>query len=256
MAVLYAILFALCANLLQQAKCVNVSTTKGVVAGYRADFGTDMSQTYYGSADVFLGIPYAAPPVGPLRFKPPQSSTAWNSLLNATSFESYKQCPQLNSFISNPQGSSEDCLYLNVFSPNVSSLVKYPVMVWIHGGALVSGNAQFFGIKGTVRNLVSRGVVVVTLQYRLGLLGFFTTGTSDFPANLGMLDQVMALQWVKQEISAFGGDPSQVTIFGESAGGASVSAHTYSPLSKGLFQKAIMQSGVTLMELDGTHGYT
>ena len=128
-------------------------------------------------------------------------------------------------------------------------------MFWIHGGALVTGSAEAYAPvppMGVVRNFISRGVVVVTHQYRLGLLGFFTTGTSDFPPNLGMLDQVEAMRFVRDEISNFGGDPSKITIFGQSAGAGSVSAHTYSPLSRGLFQQAIMESGAVWTSLDHT----
>ncbi|TMS35381.1 hypothetical protein L596_002796 [Steinernema carpocapsae] len=150
----------------------------------------------------------------------------------------------------------EDCLYLNIFSPNVSSTYKYPVMLWIHGGGMKNGYTGQYGIKGAVRNLVSRGVVVVSIQYRIGTLGFFTTFTDDFPANLGMLDQVEALHFIQEEIANFGGDPYRVTIFGQSAGGASVSAHLYSPLSQGLFQQGIMESGTILTCFDGSLGFS
>ncbi|GMT36013.1 hypothetical protein PFISCL1PPCAC_27310, partial [Pristionchus fissidentatus] len=150
---------------------------------------------------------------------------------------------------------SEDCLTLNVFTPDVSSTFKYPVMVYIHGGGLMYGCADEYPYDGAVVNLVNRGVVVVTIQYRLSMLGFFTTMTDDFPANLGMLDQVEALRWVKDQISHFGGDPYRITLFGQSAGGASVSAHTYSPISQDLFQQAIMESGVALTTFEGSLGY-
>jgi carboxylesterase type B len=143
--------------------------------------------------------------------------------------------------------------FFEIFSKfQASSTTKYPVMFWIHGGALVGGSAQFYAPEGAVRNLVSRGVVVVTIQYRLGLLGFFSTGTSTFPGNYGMLDQVEAMKFVQEEISNFGGDPNKITIFGESAGGGSVSAHTYSPLSRGLFQQMIAESGAVWTSLDHT----
>lgn len=107
-------------------------------------------------------------------------------------------------------------------------------MVWIHGGGFVQGDSVIYSpTNGVIANLVNRGVVFVGVQYRLGMFGFFTTHTEDYPANVGMLDQVMALQWVQKEIVNFGGDPTKVTIYGESAGGCSVSMHTYSPLSKG-----------------------
>uniref|UniRef100_A0A914EPY9 Carboxylic ester hydrolase n=1 Tax=Acrobeloides nanus TaxID=290746 RepID=A0A914EPY9_9BILA len=128
-------------------------------------------------------------------------------------------------------------------------------MIWIHGGFFKSGSAQEFPEMGAVRNLVSRGVVIVSIQYRLGVLGFLTTFTNDFIPNLGLLDQVEAIKWVKEEIVNFGGDPYRITLFGESAGSASVSAHTYSPLSQNLFQQAILESGTALTCFDGALGY-
>ncbi|VDM51449.1 unnamed protein product [Toxocara canis] len=127
-------------------------------------------------------------------------------------------------------------------------------MLWIHGGSLKDGSAREWGKEGVVRNLVSRGVVVVIIQYRLGTLGFFTTMSDEFPPNLGMLDQVEAIKFVVAQISYFGGDPYRLTLFGQSAGAASVSAHTYSPLSQNLFQQAIMESGTIMTCLNGTLG--
>ena len=109
---------------------------------------------------------------------------------------------------------------------------KYPVMLWIHGGALKMGSARDYETEGIIRNFVSKGVVVVSIQYRLGMLGFFTTFTEDFPPNRGMLDQVEAIKFVTEEITNFGGNPYAITLFGQSAGAASVSAHTLSPLSQ------------------------
>ncbi|XP_061450123.1 fatty acyl-CoA hydrolase precursor, medium chain-like isoform X2 [Rhineura floridana] len=134
---------------------------------------------------------------------------------------------------------SEDCLYLNVFTPEMKA--RLPVMVWIHGGALVFGGASLY--DGSALSAYEN-VVVVVIQYRLGLPGFFSTGTNDARGNWGLLDQVAALQWVQENIALFGGDPSSVTIFGESAGGVSVGAQILSPLSKGLFHRAISESGV------------
>uniref|UniRef100_A0A914RXF1 Carboxylic ester hydrolase n=1 Tax=Parascaris equorum TaxID=6256 RepID=A0A914RXF1_PAREQ len=136
----------------------------------------------------------------------------------------------------------------------IQTVQPYPVMIWIHGGALKDGSAEQWGVEGVVRNLVSRDVVVVIIQYRLGTLGFFTTMNSEFPANLGMLDQVEAIKFVVAHIKNFGGDPNRLTLFGESAGAASVSAHTYSPLSQHLFQQAIMQSGTVMICLNGVLG--
>ncbi|VDK19512.1 unnamed protein product [Anisakis simplex] len=131
---------------------------------------------------------------------------------------------------------------------------KLPVMLWIHGGSLRDGSARQWGIGGVVRNLVTRGVVVVIIQYRLGTLGFFTTMNDEFPPNLGMLDQVEAIKFVVAHIHHFGGDPKRLTLFGQSAGAASVSAHTYSPLSQHLFQNAILESGTIMTCLNGVFG--
>ena len=187
--------------------------------------------------------------------------------MNATKFRD--ACPQLN-YDLHGLNMSEDCLYLNIFTPNATSTYKYPVMIYIHGGSLLSGHAAEYPVSGIIRNLVSRGVVVVTLQYRLGLLGFFTTRTSEFPANLGSLDQVEAIKFVVDEIKNFGGNPYAITLFGQSAGSASVSAHLFSPVSQSsfifieiqiyhscldLFQQAIMESGSIFTCLDGAMGF-
>ncbi|XP_062395042.1 fatty acyl-CoA hydrolase precursor, medium chain-like isoform X3 [Sardina pilchardus] len=142
---------------------------------------------------------------------------------------------------------SEDCLYLNIYTPaKPAEDAKLPVMVWIHGGALVMGSASFYDGSALA---AYQNVVVVLIQYRLGLLGFFSTGDDNAPGNMGLLDQVAALQWVQENIQSFGGDPSSVTIFGESAGGVSVSLQILSPLSTGLFHRAIAESGTAAMDL-------
>lgn len=142
-----------------------------------------------------------------------------------------------------PLRGSEDCLYLNVYTPELKPDKPLPVMVWIHGGGFMSGsgNDDLYGPEFLVR----QGVILVTFNYRLEVLGFLCLDTEDVPGNAGMKDQVAALKWVNKNISRFGGDPDNVTIFGESAGGASVSHHLVSPMSKGLFKRAIAQSGVT-----------
>ena len=198
----------------------------------------------------FLGIPYAAPPVGELRFKPPQPISAWKpSTYNASYFRSICMQPGDYNILFWPNflhPDSEDCLYLNVYTPrrNGSSGAgdSYPVMVYIHGGGYEVGTPVIS--PGDVIPLW--GVVLVTIQYRLGPFGFVTTGDPVAPGNYGMLDQVEALKWVQENIKDFGGNPSSVTIFGESAGGASVGLHVLSPLSKGLFHRAIAISGVEL----------
>jgi para-nitrobenzyl esterase len=191
----------------------------------------------------FLGIPYAAAPVGGLRWRPPRRHPAWTGVRGAKAFHS--SCPQVPSLLWQPS-TDEDCLFLNVFTPLAANAGSgYPVMVWIHGGGLVSGESSDYLPAG----LVARGVVVVTLNYRLGVLGFLahpslTAESLDHASgNYGLLDQQFALRWVQQNIGRFGGDPRNVTIFGESAGGLSVHAQLASPRAHGLFQRAIVQSG-------------
>ena len=203
--------------------------------------------TDYGRA--FLGIPYAAPPVGELRWQAPQPVQPWGALLDATELES--SCPQ------NPgpfglASTDEDCLYLNVYTPPVSTpppAQGLPVMVWLHPGAFLVGDSG-----GQIPSeLVGRGVVVVTLNYRLGVLGWLSHPqlTAESPdatsGNYGLQDQQAALRWVQNNIEQFGGDPDNVTIFGESAGGVSVHAHMVSEDSAGLFHRAIIQSGAYAM---------
>ncbi|XP_075833369.1 acylcarnitine hydrolase-like [Microtus pennsylvanicus] len=202
----------------------------------------------------FLGIPFAKPPVGPLRFAPPEAPEPWSGVRDGTSHPA--MCLQ-NLEILNSEGltdmkltlphisMSEDCLYLNIYTPaHAHEGSNLPVMVWIHGGALVLGMASTY--DGSIL-AATEDVVVVTIQYRLGVLGFFSTGDQHARGNWGYLDQVAALRWVQQNIAHFGGNPDLVTIFGESAGGTSVSSLVVSPMSKGLFHRAIMQSGVALL---------
>ena len=195
---------------------------------------------------VFRGIPFAAPPIGGLRFKAPQPVEPWEGIQEATAFGPISlQAPNemLEGLLpppETPQPQSEDCLYLNVWTPGLDDVAR-PVMVWIHGGAFTIGSGSEDYYNGA--NLATRGdVVIVTINYRLGALGFL-----NLPAlgetNFGMRDQVAALKWVQANIANFGGDPDNVTIFGESAGGMSVASLMASPEAAGLFQKAIPQSG-------------
>lgn len=193
---------------------------------------------------VFKGIPYAAPPVGTLRWKPPQAVTPWSAGLNCTNFG--PSCPQPPS--GTPMGiTSEDCLYLNVWTPATNSAAGLPVMVWIHGGGWTWGSGSMAEYDGAV--LAQKGVVFVNFNYRLGPFGFLVhpllsrESPRGVSGNYGLLDQIAALQWVQRNISAFGGDPGRVTIFGESAGSMSVARHLICPLSTGLFQRAISESG-------------
>jgi carboxylesterase type B len=185
----------------------------------------------------FWGIRFGKAPTGDRRFAEPEAEDDWQGQKDA--LQKGKTCIQSPG--ANPD-QSEDCLFLNVFTPSVNG--SAPVMVWIHGGGYVEGNAFEYGSDGST--LAARGVVVVTLNYRLNAFGFMSTGDDVVPGNYGMLDQVLALKWVQKNIHAFGGDPGAVTIFGVSAGSGSVSLQLLSPLSKGLFHRAIMESGSSL----------
>lgn len=199
---------------------------------------------------VFKGIPYARPPVGSLRWKPPQPPAAWSGVRAATEFG--HNCvqlpyPETSLYYQPPKPMSEDCLYLNVWTGARAASEARPVMVWIHGGAFTRGSGSNPTYDGEF--LASKGVVVVTVNYRLGIFGFLAhpelTRESDAHAsgNYALLDIVQALRWVKQNIAAFGGDPNRVTIFGESAGSFAVNLLQASPLARGLFHRAIGQSG-------------
>ncbi len=201
-----------------------------------------------GQARDFLGIPYAAPPVGPLRWKPPQPAARWQGVRPATSFGS--RCYQQEIFddmVFRDPGQSEDCLTLNVWTPAAKPQGKLPVMVWIFGGGFVGGGTSEPRQDG--EHLTRKGVVVVSMNYRLGIFGFFATHelAAEDPhhaaGNQGLLDELAAIQWVRRNIARFGGDPDKVTIFGESAGSFAVSAQMASPLAKGLFAHAIGESG-------------
>ncbi|CAJ0952424.1 unnamed protein product, partial [Mesorhabditis belari] len=192
----------------------------------------------------FMGIPFAQPPVGKLRWEKPATPIPWTSPLNTTA---YKQgcipcmSGQVESF-----GATEDCLYLNVWTPDLQG--SLPVLFYIHGGAYTGGSAADFPPQSWREVWSRRGIVVVTIQYRLAELGFLTTNDSRIVANLGLWDQNMALRWVQDNIGRFGGNSKRVTIYGGSAGSSSVSQHTMSPYSKDLFQQAIAMSGSAMAE--------
>ncbi|KAI5639530.1 carboxylesterase family domain-containing protein [Phthorimaea operculella] len=213
-----------------------VTVSEGILQGelIHNDFG----ENFYS----FKGIPYAEPPIGDLRFQPPQPAKQWEGTRNATEFGPINY--QYDITMKAPPSGSEDCLYANVYTPNLSISALLPVMVFIHGGAFLygSGNDAIYGPEFLVR----QGVVLVTFNYRLGVLGFLSLDSEDVPGNAGMKDQVAALRWIKKNIRNFGGDPENITIFGESAGAVSVSLHLISPMSKGLFKRAIVQSGSAL----------
>ena len=209
---------------------ITVQTDKGPVTG-----GSSATM------NTFLGIPYAAPPVGPLRWRAPQPNAPWLKL-RATKFANH--CPQLaGSF--GLGSSTEDCLYLNVYAPNVVGADKLPVMLYIHGGSNKVGESDDMDPT----DLVSQKVVVVTINYRLGVLGFLSHPalTAESPdhvsGNYGILDQQAAMRWVQRNIASFGGDPGNVTLFGESAGGLDIHTHLASPTAAGLFHRAIVESG-------------
>lgn len=206
-----------------------VTTRSGKILGYESN-----------GIYIFRGIPYAAPPVGVNRFAPPQPITQWTDVLNAThNSPTVPQLPGLPEYsVSNWIQSEADCLTLNIWTPGLDGM-KRPVMFWIHGGALRTGsNSDYDG-----ELLASSGdVVVVNMNYRLGVLGFlYVPGKT---ANVGLLDQVEALKWVNQNIEVFGGDPSNITVFGESAGALSISCLMSMPSAKGLFKRAILESNV------------
>lgn len=187
---------------------------------------------------VFKGIPYAAPPIGQLRFEPPQSPEPWTIPLSADAFG--EDCLQSDGILSD--SSAEDCLTLNIWAPN--RLSPKPVMIWIHGGGFTFWSSAFDLFDG--HRLAEFGdVVIVSFNYRLGLTGFLPVQDDSFGEKrvLGLLDQQMVFKWVQNNISAFGGDPNNVTVFGESAGGFSICYHLGMPSSDGLFHKAIIQSG-------------
>jgi para-nitrobenzyl esterase len=196
---------------------------------------------------VFEGIPYAAPPVGDLRWRAPRSPASWEGVREARTFG--PACPQAPSKDVPAEAMSEDCLTLNVWAPAREPGEHLPVMVWVHGGGFAKGSSRMPVYNG--ENLAQKGVVVVTFNYRLGLLGFFghpllteEAKAEDEPtANYALLDQLAVLRWVRRNIEAFGGDASNVTLFGESAGGVSTLALMASPIARGLFHKAIIQSG-------------
>jgi para-nitrobenzyl esterase len=228
---------ALLLTLAVAVEAAPVRTESGLVSGVVAD-----------GVVSWKGVPYAAPPVGDLRWRAPQPAPAWEGVRKADAYAN--DCMQ-EPFPSDaaPLGTppSEDCLYVNVWAPEKPASPKLPVMVWIHGGGFVNGGSSPAVYDGSA--FARRGIVFVSFNYRLGRFGFFahpalTRETPDGPlGNYGYLDQIAALEWVQKNVAAFGGDPGNVTLFGESAGGGSVNTLMVTPLAKGLFQKAIVESG-------------
>ncbi|CAG2117407.1 unnamed protein product, partial [Medioppia subpectinata] len=225
---------------LNTVNSIDVNTSIGVVRG-RTLHVLDTN------VDQFLGIPYAKPPVGKHRFAKPKPITKpFPDIIDAT--KPKHLCIQGSSGLPFLPGTvqSEDCLVLNIWTTNTIALK--PVMFWIHGGSLNVGSIFNEWFNGSV--LATHDVVIVSTNYRLGPLGFLYGDREDAPGNVGLYDQLLALKWVRKNIHSFGGDRDRITIFGESAGSWSVSAHILSPLSKGLFKRAIMQSGAHMFNKD------
>lgn len=216
---------------------LQVDTDKGPVKG-----------ALVGSSRAFLGIPYAAPPVGDLRWKPPAPPAAWTEPFDAST--KGRPCTQFGSLSNKLDAKSgEDCLTLNLWAPEKPSSDKLPVLVWVHGGGFALGSGSDAAYDGQALSAAT-GMLVVSINYRLGPLGFLALSSLEsedaaHPSTgaYGIEDQRAALQWVKANIAAFGGDPERVTLFGESAGGISTCMHLVSPQSEGLFQRAIIESG-------------
>ncbi len=216
-----------------------VQTTRGAVRG-----------TWENGIAVFRGIPYAEPPVGKLRFKPPVPRQRWEGIRDATRFREI--VPQTDQSpidaLGLPEGvpQGDDCLNLNVWTPEPGR-ASLPVLVWIHGGSFKWGAGSCPGYDGAT--FAREGIVTVTLNYRLGAAGFLYVGDRPGSGNFGLLDQIAALQWVQENIAAFGGDPARVTVAGESAGGFSIGQLLAAPAARGLFNRAIVQSGGTQLHI-------
>ncbi|XP_046639314.1 venom carboxylesterase-6-like isoform X1 [Daphnia pulicaria] len=223
----------------QQQPVVDIPTLGRLV-------GSQLSSASGRKFHAFRAIPYALPPVGDLRFKDPIPAKSWDEVLDAS--REGPICTQFNSIMADGfVHGQEDCLYLNVYTPQLKTAGSdrhlLPVMVWIHGGAFYMGSGNGENDRFGPGYILDRDVVLVTFNYRLGPLGFLSTEDVDAPGNYGLLDQSLALRWVRDHVGHFGGDPNSITIFGESAGGASVDFHVLSPYSKGFFHRAIIQSG-------------
>jgi para-nitrobenzyl esterase len=245
------LLFFLSISLFANAQNTLIKTRNGSIQG-----STNADK----SVRIFKGIPFAAPPVGNLRWKAPQPINNWTGVKQCTEFQASpiqnKPAPfycWTEEFIAQPEPLSEDCLYLNVWTAAKNKTKKRPVLVWIYGGGLSSGSANCAIYDG--EEMAKKGLVFVSINYRVGVMGFMAhpelTKESGYNSsgNYGFLDQMAALQWVQKNIAAFGGDPNNVTIAGQSAGSFSVNALIASPLAKGLFHKAIAQSGGLLSKM-------
>uniref|UniRef100_A0A1I8BE33 Carboxylic ester hydrolase n=1 Tax=Meloidogyne hapla TaxID=6305 RepID=A0A1I8BE33_MELHA len=249
---------------------VNIQTKNGHLRGFRIKLEPPpllLQHTRFRLADIFLGIPFAQPPIERLRLEKPLPPKNWNGTFDATTIP--PACvPQ--HVLAAPYY-SEDCLYLNLFRPtienkkrttilNTSEQNKLPILIFIHGGGFCIGGTFFEGYNNITNNFVSQGIIVITIQYRLNFLGiflfnlfklffgnslkgFFSDGTTKNSGNLGLWDQRQALLWIRQNVATFGGDPNRVTVWGQSAGAASTSILSISPYTRDLFQQSIQQSG-------------
>ena len=237
---------------INQTKKIEVTVKTGTLVGNLIENTTDTKTDSKTDSKInhiaeFKGIPFAAPPIGKLRWQAPQAATSWQGKLNTTSYKpGCMQNTAMLAMLQTPTDVSEDCLYLNVWAPQSAEQKKLPVMVWIYGGGFSGGATSTPTYDGT--QFAKKGVVLVSIAYRIGALGFMahpelSQESGKGSGNYGMQDQIAGLQWIKDNIAQFGGDPTNVTIFGESAGGISVSLLTASPAAKGLFHKAISQSG-------------
>ncbi|XP_074142607.1 carboxylesterase 4A [Sminthopsis crassicaudata] len=247
MLVLVWISLAVCFPALGSSGSPVAVTKYGVLLGKQTRVGGK-------TVNIYLGVPFAKPPVGKLRFAPPEPPEPWDDLRNAVTYppaclqQSWGQIAHL--YFSNQKFLTwlrfqEDCLYLNIYTPaHAQRRNRLPVMVWFPGGAFVIGAASTY--DGSVLS-AHENVVVVSIQNRLGILGFLSTGDAHARGNWALLDQIAALRWVQENIAGFGGDPNSVTLFGQSSGAICISGLILSPLSKGLFHRAISQSGTALL---------
>ncbi len=240
----FSVLILIAGMLINIQAADRVKTANGIVEGT----GKQKS-----GVRAFRGIPFAAPPVGDLRWQAPQAAKKWDGVRPTINFgPRCVQQPVFSDMVFRSDGMSEDCLYLNIWTPAAKKSEKLPVLVYFYGGGFIAGDGSELRYDG--ENMAAKGIVVVTLNYRLGVFGFLAHKdlTNESPnkasGNYGLLDQAAALRWVSQNIAAFGGDPKRITIAGESAGSFSVSAQMVSPLSKNLIRGAIGESGSVLSQ--------
>jgi para-nitrobenzyl esterase len=243
-----SLVFLMLAGLYLMAGCSMAGNTENGLGIVQTESGY-ISGINQSGLSVYLGIPYAAPPVGELRWRPPQSTKPLCVIYKADKFG--PSCPQAVSKDFGPEwdpgNMSEDCLYLNIWTPAMNSSEKLPVMVFIYGGAYIRGSSALPLYNGT--ELAKKGVIVVTFNYRVGVLGYMAhpqlskESLNNTSGNYALLDQLLALKWVQNNIAAFGGDPARVTIFGESAGAANIVSQLAIPQSRGLYNQAIIESG-------------